>query len=135
QGGSEGSKRAFVRLCMREYRDKISEADLIKMERRGKRRVKAMRFPSSGMDAQVRGGYEYYGSKGRGVRRGMKRDRVTRDLSTPTQSPHSMSPVANSSRVVEANEEVPDTGDQESSTRKGGLRGVNLNKNIPADSS
>ncbi|GJX43205.1 hypothetical protein Tco_0259881 [Tanacetum coccineum] len=83
----------------------------------------------------VRGGYEYYGSRGRGVRRGMKRDRVTRDLPTPTQSPRSMSPVANSSIVVDANEEVPDTGDQESFTRKRGARGVNLNKNIPADSS
>ncbi|GJV23639.1 4-hydroxyphenylpyruvate dioxygenase [Tanacetum coccineum] len=48
QGGSEGSKRAFMRLCMKEYRNNISEADLIKMERQGKRRVKAMRFPSSG---------------------------------------------------------------------------------------
>ncbi|GKA27283.1 BTB/POZ domain-containing protein-like protein, partial [Tanacetum coccineum] len=61
--------------------------------------------------------------------------RVTRDLPTPTQSPRSMSPVANSSRVVDANEEVHDTGDQESSTRKRGPRGVNLNKNILADSS
>ncbi|GKB84055.1 pentatricopeptide repeat superfamily protein [Tanacetum coccineum] len=42
--------------------------------------------------------------------RGMKHDRVTRDLSTPTQSPRSMSQVANSSRVVDANEEVPHTG-------------------------
>nr|GFA66463.1 hypothetical protein [Tanacetum cinerariifolium] len=39
----------------------------------------------------------------------MKRDRVTRDLPTPTQSPRSMSPVANSSRVVDANEEEHDT--------------------------
>ncbi|GKB01144.1 hypothetical protein Tco_0829188 [Tanacetum coccineum] len=46
-----------------------------------------------------------------------------------------MSPVANSSRVVDANKEVHDTGDQESSTRKRGPRGVNLNKNIPTDSS
>ncbi|GKB97535.1 aspartic peptidase A1 family protein, partial [Tanacetum coccineum] len=61
---------------------------------------------------KVRGGYEYYGSRGRGVRRGMKRDRVTRDLPTPTQSPRSMSPVANSSIVVDANEEVPDTGEK-----------------------
>nr|GEY32317.1 hypothetical protein [Tanacetum cinerariifolium] len=55
----------------------------------------------------VRGGYEYCSSRGRGVRRGMKRDRVTRDLPTPTQSPRFMSPVANSSKVVDANEEVP----------------------------
>ncbi|GJU83886.1 hypothetical protein Tco_1291432, partial [Tanacetum coccineum] len=52
---------------------------------------------------EVRSGYEYYGSRGRGVRQGIKRDRVTRDLPTPTQSPRSMSPVANSSRVVDAN--------------------------------
>ncbi|GKD23866.1 hypothetical protein Tco_1225569, partial [Tanacetum coccineum] len=45
-----------------------------------------------------------------GGHRGMKHDRVTRDLSTPTQSPRSMSQVANSSRVVDANEEVPHTG-------------------------
>ncbi|GJZ03442.1 hypothetical protein Tco_0536717 [Tanacetum coccineum] len=67
----------------------------------------------------------------------MKRDRVTRDLPTPTQSPRSMSPVANSSRVVDANEEliINIHVDQESSTRKRGPRGVNLNKNIPTYSS
>ena len=57
---------------------------------------------------QVQGRSEYCGSRGRGVRRGMKRARVTLNLPTPTQSPHSMSPVANSS-VFEASEEVPDT--------------------------
>nr|GEW65540.1 hypothetical protein [Tanacetum cinerariifolium] len=43
--------------------------------------------------------------RGRGVRRGMKCDRLTRDLPTTTQSPCFMSPVANSSKVVDANEE------------------------------
>nr|GEV11588.1 peptidyl-prolyl cis-trans isomerase CYP38, chloroplastic [Tanacetum cinerariifolium] len=55
---------------------------------------------------QGSGGYEYYGIR-----------------------------VANSSRVVDANEEVHDTRDQDSSTRKRRPRGVNLNKNILADSS
>ncbi|GKC82896.1 hypothetical protein Tco_1138613 [Tanacetum coccineum] len=47
------------------------------------------------------------------VHRGTKRDRVTRNLPTPTQSPHSMSPIADSSRVFEASEEVPDTREHE----------------------
>ncbi|GKB93574.1 GRAS protein [Tanacetum coccineum] len=84
---------------------------------------------------EVRGGSQYYGSRGRGVHRATKPDRVTRNQSTTTQSHHSMSPIADSSRVFEASEEVPDTRDQESSTRKRGPRGANLNKNIPADSS
>ncbi|GJY83596.1 hypothetical protein Tco_0496972, partial [Tanacetum coccineum] len=48
-----------------------------------------------------------------------------------------MSPVANSSRVVDANEEliINIHVDQESSTRKRRPKGVNLSKNIPADSS
>ncbi|GJX00984.1 GRAS protein [Tanacetum coccineum] len=54
----------------------------------------------------VRGGSQYYGSRGRGVHRAMKPDRVTRNQSTPTQSHHSMSPIADSSRVFKASEEV-----------------------------
>ncbi|GKC35029.1 transposon, En/Spm-like protein [Tanacetum coccineum] len=84
---------------------------------------------------EVRGGSQYYGSRGRDVHRATKPDRVTRNQSTTTQSHHSMSPIADSPRVFEASEEVPDTRDQESSTRKRGPRGANLNKNIPADSS
>ncbi|GJX52842.1 hypothetical protein Tco_0281211, partial [Tanacetum coccineum] len=45
-----------------------------------------------------------HGSRGRGVHRAMKPDRVTRNQSTPTQSHHSMSPIADSSRVFEASE-------------------------------
>nr|GEY55230.1 hypothetical protein [Tanacetum cinerariifolium] len=81
---------------------------------------------------KVRGGYDHYDSRGRGVRRGMKRDRVTRDLPTPTQSPWFMSPVANSSKVVDANEQVPDTGDQESSTQERGPRGSKLEQEHPS---
>ncbi|GJX52841.1 GRAS protein [Tanacetum coccineum] len=84
---------------------------------------------------EVRGGSQYCGSRGRGVHRATKPDRVTRNQSTTTQSHHSMSPIADSSRVFEASEEVPDTRDQESSTRKRGPRGANLNKNILANSS
>ncbi|GJV66867.1 retrovirus-related pol polyprotein from transposon TNT 1-94 [Tanacetum coccineum] len=86
-------------------------------------------------EGEVRGGSQYYGSRGRGVHRATKPDRVTRNQSTTTQSHHSMSPIADSSRVFEASEEVPDTRDQESSTRKRGPRGANLNKNILANSS
>ncbi|GJX96780.1 hypothetical protein Tco_0352578, partial [Tanacetum coccineum] len=51
-------------------------------------------------------GISDYGSRGRGVHRATKPDRVTRNQSTPTQSHHSMSPIADSSRVFEASEEV-----------------------------
>nr|GEV60305.1 hypothetical protein [Tanacetum cinerariifolium] len=87
--------------------------------------------------------WPYYGSRWKGVRRGAKHDRVTSNQPTPIQLPHSMSPIADSSIVFEASEEESYLNpliinmdiDQESSTRKRGPRGANLNKNIPTDSS